>query len=668
MYFSHPLFLWALPAILIPLIIHLINIRRYRKIYFSNTDTLKEIYIEQRQHRRINHWLILLARTLAILFLVLAFAQPKLGKRGQDMQSGDNIVSIYIDNTLSMDQSSAEGSMLDMARQKAREIAEAYSVSDRFQLITADLLPSQSQLLSRDELYERLDQVETTPASPLMSGIIQRQLDFLKQYTHHNISSYIISDFQQSTTDLFSFPVDSNVHLTMVPLQGNSIDNIYIDTFMFDAPAFFVGGNVNVSVKLCNTGQHDVEKVPVKLLLEGHERAIASVDIPANGSIETTMRFALDHAGYIDGLIAIEDYPIVFDDHRWFSIRVNDQKRVFELYGSAQNEYIGKLFSSDSTIVHTSGQYLPSDLSNTDLLVLNETKSLSSGEIEQIGQWIAEGGSLLAIPSPDHSPSSLNALLASAQAPQLNKWLAHSTRVNLIDDKASLYEGVFSSRNENDEMPTIKGHYTLSPSVHVAQPVMMLADGSPLLTITPHDKGIIYLFTTPLRAEHNSLVNQALFVPTIYNMALYSRFSAPIDHIIGSRNPIYLLEPHDIGHTPPELHGPNGFQIIPDIRQVGTRQMLILHGEPTDDGIYTLDNEHLALNRSRLESQMLFYTPDELGKFTHDTPCYTILRHTEKTLTEALLERNGGHSLWQLCLVLMLAMLACETILIKMKR
>ena len=76
MNFVYPAFLYALSLIAIPIIIHLFNFRRYRTVYFTNVKFLKEIKEETAVQSRLKHWLVLISRILAIIFLVLAFAQP----------------------------------------------------------------------------------------------------------------------------------------------------------------------------------------------------------------------------------------------------------------------------------------------------------------------------------------------------------------------------------------------------------------------------------------------------------------------------------------------------------------------------------------------------------------------------------------------------------------
>ncbi|MBL0031994.1 MAG: BatA domain-containing protein [Bacteroidetes bacterium] len=76
MQFIYPEFLFALSVLAIPIIIHLFNFRRFKKIYFTNVRFLKEIKQDTQSKSKLKHLLVLLSRLLALTFLVLAFAQP----------------------------------------------------------------------------------------------------------------------------------------------------------------------------------------------------------------------------------------------------------------------------------------------------------------------------------------------------------------------------------------------------------------------------------------------------------------------------------------------------------------------------------------------------------------------------------------------------------------
>jgi len=62
MTFLYPEFLWAISLIAIPIIIHLFNFRRYKKIYYSDISLLKSIKTETKNRSQLKHILILISR------------------------------------------------------------------------------------------------------------------------------------------------------------------------------------------------------------------------------------------------------------------------------------------------------------------------------------------------------------------------------------------------------------------------------------------------------------------------------------------------------------------------------------------------------------------------------------------------------------------------------
>lgn len=664
MIFTNPAFLWGLLAVAIPIAVHLFNFRRYKKVYFSNVDRLVELHTESRRRNDLRRWLVLAMRILAIVFLVLAFAQPVLTDGTTTMKSGQTVVSIYVDNSFSMESATTEGSQLAAACRKAAEVAGTYGVGDRYQLLTADLDGSSQRWLSRDELLDALDALQPSPASPMLSDVISRQLDFMRQSGAANRHAYVISDFQRSGSDLDLLPADSLALVTLVPLEGIGADNIYIDTVTLDAPAYFVGGRVIAKVTVRNSGSRDAEKVPVKLYADGRERALATVDIAAGGSASVALHFSIERDGWLDGRVEIDDYPVTFDDNYHFALLAGNAINMIEVAGVAANENLKKLFGGDSVVHYSTVPRVPVSLADADFVVLNEVKSLASGEAQQLAAWVNDGGSLLVVLAAENAGQGLSELLSSMGAPQILRWAKRASRANAVDYDNALYREVFGGRDEDMELPTAHGHHAVGGAA-VKQSVISLADGTDLLTVTPYGQGRLYLFCTPLRSEFTDFVSQALFVPTLYNMALYSRPLPVASHTLGGADPIALQGMYDLGTKPPELVAPDSSSVIPDIRKVGNRQLLVPHGDMTVAGIYRIADEHLAFNFPRRESVMDFLGRDEVAKAIDGKAGYSMIKNSEKPIGDELRERDGGRQLWRWCLVLALLALAAEVALLK---
>ena len=175
MIFSEPLFLWGLLALALPVVVHLFNFRRYRKVYFSNVDRLSELRNESRRRSTVRQWLVLLTRLLAVAFLVLAFARPVLPGKGKTLHSGATVVSVFVDNSFSMENSGADGTQLETAKQKAREIVSAHHANDRYQLLSNDMRGEEFRWLSREEFLDAVDALQISPASHNLGEVVQRR-------------------------------------------------------------------------------------------------------------------------------------------------------------------------------------------------------------------------------------------------------------------------------------------------------------------------------------------------------------------------------------------------------------------------------------------------------------------------------------------------------------
>lgn len=667
-----PLFLIGLLAVGIPIAIHLLQLRRYKKVYFSNVSMLQELQSENRKQSQLRRLLILAARIMAIVFLALAFCQPVIRHNRARQQSGATVVSVYVDNSFSMECGGMEGSLLESAKAKAAEVAAAYKPSDLFQLLTNDLSGGQFHWLSREDFLQAVSQIEVSPTTTPLSAIALRQNQFLRSANASNRHAYIISDFQRSTADIENYPTDSLLSITFLPLGGSDVDNIYLDSLSFDAPAYYPGALVRVHAVVTNRGAKAVERLPLRLFAADKQRAVTTVDLPAHGSATAEMSFTLDEPGTLQGYVETTDYPITFDDRLYFTLAVQQQIPMLVVSGQSENPYLRRLFAADSLVAYRQcavGQVDYSHLTDHSLVVLDELHAISSGMAQTLTEYVQQGGALLVIPAHDAESQSYNQMLAAMHAPQLEGWDPQTLRASVADQSHLLYHGVFQGRGENIELPTVMGRYRLrTTAATVSQSIISLADGSPLLLSLPvGQQGSLYLAAMPLRPEYTDFVKQALFVPTLYNMAL---FSTPVQspyHLLSSTDPIPLaeqLEPDQVVH----LVGAE-VDVIPDIRRLGMRQCLIPHGQIVAAGNYRLHplSQGLSFNYSRQESDLTAYSPDELKHVLRQQGLanYSLMPTTQKSVTDYIRQRQQGTPLWRWCLLLALLSLLAETLLIR---
>ena len=674
---TYPLFLIGLAAVGIPIVIHLLQLRRYRKVYFSNVDMLEELESENRRQRNLRQMLILAARILAIVFLVLAFCQPVIPDMENQMKSGGTAVSVYMDNSYSMECGGMDGSLMESARQKAREVAAAYNPGTQFQLITNEASGNQFHWLSREDFLEAVDEVKISAVTTPLSNIARRQNDFLHSSTAGNRHAYIISDFQRTTADMSSYPTDSSVLTTFIPLGGTDVANIYIHSLTFNSPAYFRGATVQVEARIRNDGDKALEKQPLRLFVGNRQRAVTSVDIAAHSSSTARMTFSIQDDSLLQGYVETTDYPITFDDRMYFSIPVTRQVPMLVIGGRGENPYFARLFQGDSLVNYRQEPYDRLDythLTDSRFIVIDELHSIPSGLAQSLTQFVKEGGTLLVVPGEGVEASSYNQFLGSLQAPQLGKWSSQKVRTRDLQADHHLYQRVFQSHRDELEMPTATGYYQLlRASGTVSRQIIAMPDGNSYLSETPAGKGRLYLFATPLRTEHTDFVHQALFVPTVYNMALYSTPQPQPYHLLTGNDPIPIASqplgesPHKLVNADPDaLHT----EFIPDIRRIASGYCIIPHGEVTEAGNYLLTPEPvegLAFNYSRQESDLSTYSRDELKQAIRNAGLthYRIAPKAEKSMTQYIRQRSQGTPLWRWCILLALLFLLAEILLIR---
>ncbi|MCQ2275007.1 MAG: BatA and WFA domain-containing protein [Bacteroidales bacterium] len=671
-----PLFLIGLIAVGIPIAIHLLQLRRYRKVYFSNVDMLEELQSENRKQNNLRRRLILAARILAIVFIVLAFCQPVIPNKSADMKAGGTVVSVYIDNSFSMECGGMDGSLMESAKSKAREIVEAYRPDDQFQLLTCNADGSQFHWLSREDFLNAVDQLQVTSATTSLSAIMERQYQFLHNANAANRHAYVVSDFQRSTADLHNLVADTAIQATFIPLGGTQEDNLYVDSVSFDAPSYFVGAAVKVHVSVTNRGAKSVERLPLRLFVDDKQCALTSVDVPAHGSAQADMTFTIQKAGSIQGYVETTDYPITFDDRLYFTLSVDQQMPMLVVSGGGENVFLRRLFAADSLVGYHQTAFSQVDYSHISdyrFIVLDELHALSSGLSQMLQEFLSQGGTALLVPAADAEVVSYNQFLASVQAPQLGGWVKQSSRAANVQFDHSLYRGVFQRKNEEMEMPVVNGHYRVEmTSATVSQPIITLLDGTQYLVSLPVGEGRLYVVASPLRSEYTDFVNQALFVPSIYNMALFSNSVLPPYSSISSVSPIPIAGSYG-GDEVEHLRNQDGtFDIIPDIRRNGNGRYLLLHGEVTEAGNYVFSpsGQGITFNYSRQESDLDFLSRDELQRAMRSQGLdhCQVVPSAAKNMTEYIRRHNQGTPLWRWCLVLALLSLLAEIVLIRFKK
>lgn len=668
-----------------PIVVHLFDLRRYRKVYFSNVNQLEQLQQASRQESQLRRRLLLAARIAAIVFLVLAFANPSLDRGDDVLQPGTTAVSVYIDNSFSMLQQSDEGSLLECAKRKAAEVAAAYSASDRFQLLTNNLSGEEFHWLDRDDFLSALDELTVSPNSVMLSEVVRRQQGFLHDAVATNRRAYLLSDFQRSTADMDQLADSAfdNASSVFVPLQATTVDNIYLDTLIFDSPSFRVGDHVNVEVRIRSTAERTLEQVPLHLYVEGRRRAQTTVTLSPHGEAVVPMRFVVDHNGAIEGCVATADSPVTFDDTLFFALNVAGRIAVLDIHDARPNPCLVRLFGNDTavdfrtTTANEAAALLSAASADVeyDWVVLDAVSQPSSLLIHALHDYVERGGSVTVVVPNNPDEQAYTALLQPLRAPLLGKRVEGEARLSQIDYDHALFRSVFATRPKEVEMPRFTGWFTLRRTASaVVQDLLSLPSGDAVLTVFyPVSQRPCYLFAAPLQESSTALGDHPLFVPTFYNMALYSRPPQQPYLLIASDAapedlPVFMKPPARMRgiYGGDDVETQSEVECMPNLVVTGGRSRLSTTNLVGLAGCYRLTDAtgtvlSLAFNYGRTESEMEFLAPEDLP---HDEG----LAITLDANRPMSLHMDRARSLSHLCLWLALAMLLADVVLSRGKR
>lgn len=686
MVFAQPLFLIALTALAIPVIVHLFNFRKYKKVYFTNVKFIAEIKQETKKRSQLKHLLILLARLFAITCLVLVFAQPYLPSSiRQKKLKGAQAVSIYIDNSFSMEALATGGRLLDEARSKALEIADACKPSDLFQLLSADFEGRHQRFVSRDEFRTLVEEIKISPAVRSLGEVMKRQEDMFSNTKGMNPVGYIISDFQRSTSGITNLKADTSISWFFVPVVAAKQNNLYIDTAWFDNPVLQPLQPAKLRVKIRNSSDERLEKIPLQLSINNVQKSVASFAVDPGSETTVVLPYTNNGAGIQSGVLSIADYPVTWDDKFFISYPIAPAVPVFCINGDRPSPYLDALFASDSTFIFRNGGDKQLDFSSFGrypLIIMNGVKEISSGLKQEISRFVMNGGNIVIFPPEKADLIKYNDLLTVFGAPLLTGMDTARVNVSDLNTENRIFRDVFErdasgkiTLPENADLPRVIRHYILSRvSTSVTEDLMKLQNGQPFLTITKAGKGQVYLSAVTLDDKASNFPKNSVFVPVLYKIAILSVPLYPLFYSLSADNGIVIENDSMRNKEVYKIRKlDSGFECIPETRSNGSQPCLYPHDQIRDAGLYTImEGSHvvqgIAFNYDRRESDLRCYTGDEVSSLMKrsDVKYFAILKGKQASLAKQIHDINQGTPLWKYFVLGALAFLLAEIVLIRL--
>ena len=593
MLFKYPELLWAFFLLLIPILIHLFQLRRFKKTPFTNVKLLQKVVAQSRKSSEIKKWLLLISRVLLLSGLILAFSQPYLAR---ESAAYDKETVIYLDNSFSMQAKTDNGTLLQDAVQK---LLKDLPKDKTFNLFTNDrvfsntTLPDiRNDLLTLPYTYNQLELKEILLKGKNFFSKDEKSIKYL----------VLISDFQNRKAIQVSDTLGS-IQTFLVGLKPENYDNTVLDSAYI---AKVNPSTIDLSVNLTTTGK--LATIPVSLYNDG--KLIAKTAAIFDKNRKSNIIFTLPSDEVIKGRIEISDIGLPYDNQLFFNIDQKDKIKVLSI-SESDSEFLERIFTEDDFIFMDVGikNINYSDLESQNLIILNELKTIPVSLKNTLSDYTQKGGHMLIIPSFEANIENYNSFIGKYFSTTIASRIDEERNITQINFDHPLYKNVFVQRVSNFQYPRVTSYFKIGTT---APKILSLQDQSAFLV------GLdgIYLFTAAIRDTNSNFKNSPLIVPTFYSIGANSLKSPELYNTLGQLTTIdvkaTLASDNILKVTQ------NDYEFIPEQQSFATKTILSFDYNPTKDGIYVISEksrsiQNISFNYPRAESEFKYLELDILN-------------------------------------------------------
>ncbi|HIE27819.1 TPA: VWA domain-containing protein, partial [Candidatus Poribacteria bacterium] len=543
--FLSPLFLIGLAGASIPIIIHLLNRERARRVLFSSLRFIKNAHQANVKRHKLKQLILLLMRTLMLAILALAFARPFFAQDPQIAEKGGrrNVV-IILDNSYSMGYSDN----FSRAKSEAMNVISDLNPQDTAALIfNSDTALVVKELSSEhDEIKMALNAHAKLTYNPTnYVNAIQAADEVLKFANIGEKVVYLISDLQKVgfqnfiETDRLSPGVDVNVS---ADLRVENPVNLAVTGISAPEIALNEKKPARIVARIANFSGKSLADVPVKLIIDGVQMGEQKVDILANDTADAIfdLNFTDEktHTGYVE--LPGDKLPI--DDKRYFTLQTLKSIKVFCLDGepgrrSDEDEtfFLTRALNPKNQVVSiqvSKSTRFPAgdEIKDYDVIILTNVSALGSDEVQRLRNFVKSGGGLIVALGDNVVPATYTKIFNSGAEALLPCNLVEAVGDESNHEQFNVIAVVkyehplfapFKNPNHGDF-----GTARFYKRFHVAalagaNELLKYDDGTPALIEKQYGRGRVLLFTSTFDTEWTDFPQRGVFLPFIHEMVKY---------------------------------------------------------------------------------------------------------------------------------------------------
>ena len=638
MQFLHPEYFYALPALLIPIFIHLFQLRRFKKYAFTNVALLQKLRFQTRKSSQIKKWLVLILRLLAIACIILAFTQPYFSNQKATDNTSETV--IYLDNSFSMQALGANGPLL---KRGIQDVIDGIEETKKISVFTNE---NSYESITLKNLKNKLLNISYSQDQLSLNNVILKGTSLFSNSKSSLKTLLVVSDFQKHDQNLLT-EIDTTIKVVFVPLKPLNTANDYIDTISIES-SLNSNTEINVTAK---TNDKNKDSIAVTLF-EGNKKIGKSILEKSKG-YQTS--FEVQTKKGFKGKFSIEDSQIYYDDNFYFSIPKTSKISVLAINDQTSATFLSKIYAKDE-FVFKNQDYKTLDFSeikNNNLIVLNGINNISLALKNSLKDFMNSGGIVLMIPGSKGDVLSYNQLISTQTKHSLKPLKLQEKSITGIEFNHTVLKDVFKTKVSNFQYPSVKSYYPVTAS---SNKILTFEDQQAFLS----QFNSLFVFTASLDAVNSNFKNSPLIVPTLYNIGRLSLRNLPLQYWTGEKNTFDLKVNLQKDHILKLSR--NKEEFIPLQSNFNSKVQITTDEMPNEPGHYAvLKNSdtitHISYNYNRKESLLIYDNLLDIER--------VIINNSLNIVLKNINSESNVMRLWKWFIIFALILLAFEMLILK---
>jgi len=695
MTFLNPLILYGLAAISIPVIIHFFNLRKLKKVEFSTLMFLKELQKSKMKRIKLKQLLLLLLRVLIIVFLVLAFANP-VYKGAAVSSSSSSATLIILDNSFSMSGKDAFGDYLQQGKTAVNDIISYSNPTDEIIIVPSSELGKQSPVFwtnSQTNFRDSINKIEISYKDFNFEQGISFAKSLMQKSSSLSKNIFIVSDFQKNNfSEKVTSSEQNDFSLFLFDIGKREINNISLEDFKIESQIIQKGSDVRLSVNVHNYSKYNLSNKTLNIYSKNDNDTGYSlvsekvIDLKSSESKKVDLNFKANNSGNNSGMIELvldnpQDDEIKYDNKIYFSAYTPEKFKI-ALAGtetkfiSTAIETAGGLLAdsskSKSTIFEVNEISSFNSISNSDIVFIAGMQRLSDKDVQQISDYVSNGGLIYLFPSENSDINSYNSLLKKLNTAIISNVdndadKNKNVKFSRVNFEHPLLSGIFKNENLNFtsekfllDSPELKSFYNLIAGEKDVTLIEM-SNYKPFLIENKYGQGKILISSVSANNNMSDFPMKTIFVPLVIRSIFYSEGNVnKTSYIIGKTNIVDLNGKEKVK----QLENPLNAKI--DFTSQSSYVSLPYSSFSSLPGIYSAvdsSNNKIAfdLNFNQKESNILKYETTELENYLKDYKFKNIISIKDiSQLKSSIQEAKFGVELWKYFLIAALIFVAAE--------